>query len=202
MEVTKCVIQEAKSAAGIATATIELDNAITISNIQLTKDKHSNLTVVFPLSLGKDGNVESFIECKDKAFADTVAQAIGKEYQRTMDLPKLKDITLTVAECGEYHSLGQYYDGLTSISEACELYEKVKKESHNMIPAIGFEYKDEQLDIVSGNRLDMDLALMMPNIMNDKEALTELESVAENLQSRYNLNVIRDEQRGFTRTNN
>ena len=46
-------------------------------------------------------------------------------------------LTFTVAECGEYHSLGEYHEGIRTLEEAVVIYEKIPPERMNGIPSIG-----------------------------------------------------------------
>lgn len=41
-----------------------------------------------------------------------------------------------MAECGEYHSLGKYYEGIQTLEEAISFYQQIPPERMNGIPAI------------------------------------------------------------------
>ena len=49
-------------------------------------------------------------------------------------------LTFTVAECGEYHNLGEYHEGIRTLEEAVAVYEKIPPERMNGIPAIGINW--------------------------------------------------------------
>ena len=47
------------------------------------------------------------------------------------------EITLTVAECGAFHNMGEFYENISTVDEAIALFEKIPPERMNGIPAIG-----------------------------------------------------------------
>lgn len=71
-------------------------------------------------------------------------------------------LTFTVAECGEYHNLGEYHEGIKTLEEAVTLYRKMPHERINGIPSIGInihvegtdKIEDVQTDILSGNEIN------------------------------------------------
>ena len=48
-------------------------------------------------------------------------------------------ITFTVAECGEFHSLGEYYEDISTLGEAAAIYRKIPPGRRNGIPSIGIK---------------------------------------------------------------
>ena len=70
------------------------------------------------------------------------------------------EITFTVAECGEFHSLGRYWDDISNAEEAIALWKEYQKGPLNGIPSIGIQIhkpgqtgmEDAQMDLVSGDR--------------------------------------------------
>ena len=75
--------------------------------------------------------------------------------------PETVHITFTVAECGEFHNMGEYHEGIETIEEAMNLYNAIDPSRMHGIPSIGVnmhiegteEWEDEQLDIVSVKRI-------------------------------------------------
>lgn len=71
-------------------------------------------------------------------------------------------LTFTVAECGEYHNLGEYHEGIKTLEEAVTLYRQIPPERVNSIPSIGInlhvegtdKMEDLQADILSGNEIN------------------------------------------------
>lgn len=57
-------------------------------------------------------------------------------------------LTFTVAECGEYHSLGKYYEGIKTLEKAVDFYQQIPPEHLN---ANGFcvSYHNKSLQIKS-----------------------------------------------------
>lgn len=94
-------------------------------------------------------------------------------------------LTFTVAECGEYHSLGEYHEGIGTLEEAAVLYGKIPPGRMNGIPAIGInlhvkgtdKLEDSQADILSGNEIDTGIISLMPEFYENpqvQEAVEEL----------------------------
>lgn len=79
-------------------------------------------------------------------------------------------MTFTVAECGEYHSLGEYHEGIGTLEEAVTLYRQIPPERMNGVPSIGINFhvegtakmEDSQADILSGSEIDIGFINLMP----------------------------------------
>ena len=86
--------------------------------------------------------------------------------------PETVHITFTVAECGEFHNMGEYHEGIETIEEAMKLYNAIDPSRMHGIPSIGVnmhiegteEWEDEQADIVSGKRIDVDFLNYIPEL--------------------------------------
>lgn len=86
-------------------------------------------------------------------------------------------ITFTVAECGEYHSMGEYHEGIRTLEEAAAIYRKIPPERMNGIPSIGIRFhaegtaeeEDIQLDILSGREIDKGIARLIPELSGSAE---------------------------------
>lgn len=86
--------------------------------------------------------------------------------------PETVHITFTVAECGEFHNMGEYHEGIKTIEEAMKLYNAIDPSRMHGIPSIGVnmhvegteEWEDEQADIVSGKRIDVDFLNYTPEL--------------------------------------
>ena len=98
-------------------------------------------------------------------------------------------LTFTVAECGEFHQLGEYYDDITTVEEAIEKWEQLKDSPLNGVASIGIlshkpgenSLEDEQVDLVTGKVLDLDMLRYYPAIRNDKRALEMIAALASHL---------------------
>ena len=51
--------------------------------------------------------------------------------------PETVHITFTVAECGEFHNMGEYHEGIETIEEAMKLYNAIDPSRMHGIPSIG-----------------------------------------------------------------
>ena len=86
--------------------------------------------------------------------------------------PETVHITFTVAECGEFHNMGEYHEGIETIEEAMKLYNAIDPSRMHGIPSIGVnmhiegteEWEDEQVDIVSGKCIDVDFLNYTPEL--------------------------------------
>lgn len=88
-------------------------------------------------------------------------------------------VTLTVAECGEFHDLGEYHEDITGVGEAVAIFNRIPPERMNGIPSIGINihtegterYEDTQMDIVSGRTVDLEVLDYVPDITDNPKAL-------------------------------
>ena len=89
---------------------------------------------------------------------------------------KLK-VTYTVAECSEFHHMGEYHDGIKTVKEAVDLYNSIPPERMNAIPSIGIALIDAntgqdfaQFDLVTRNGIDMDMLNYYPYVEKNTAA--------------------------------
>lgn len=94
-------------------------------------------------------------------------------------------LSFTVAECGEFHSLGECHENIKTVEKAAAIYRNIPPERMNGIPAIGITlhrkgrpaYEDLHLDILSGRIIDTGLIHYVPESENNTlvwEAVEEL----------------------------
>ena len=103
--------------------------------------------------------------------------------------PEEKDtrITLTVAECGEFHNLGEYHENIESVEEALAVFNSIPPERMNGIPSIGINihkegtesFEDAQMDIVSGKTVDLEMLEYYPEITGNQKALAVISELVE-----------------------
>ena len=101
---------------------------------------------------------------------------------------KRSEITFTVAECGEFHSLGRYRDDISNAEEAIEVWKEYQKGTLNGIPSIGIqihkpgqpEVEDMQVDLVSGKTMDLDMIRYYPEINTEEAAIQKICELVEN----------------------
>lgn len=48
-------------------------------------------------------------------------------------------LTFTVAECGEFHSLGEYHEGIKTLDEAVSIYRNIPPGRTDGVPSIGIK---------------------------------------------------------------
>ena len=99
--------------------------------------------------------------------------------------PETVHITFTVAECGEFHTMGEFHEGIETIEEAMKLYNAINPSHMHGIPSIGVnmhidgteEWEDEEADIVRGNCIDVDFLNYTPELRDtptEQDALKKL----------------------------
>ena len=105
------------------------------------------------------------------------------------------EITFTVAECGEFHSLGRYRDDISNAEEAVAVWKEYQKGPLNGIPSIGIqihkpgqpEMEDMQVDFVFGKTIDLDMLRYYPEINMEETAIQKICELVENL---HDVNVV------------
>jgi len=94
-------------------------------------------------------------------------------------------VTFTVAECGEYHSLGEYHEGIKTLEEAAAVYRGIPSERMHGIPSIGInlhvegteKYEDVQADILTGDEITVGIIRFIPEFhshLQVKEAVKRI----------------------------
>ncbi len=103
-------------------------------------------------------------------------------------------VTFTVAECGEFHSLGEYHEDIATPEEAAETYRAIPPGRMNGIPAIGIRlYTEEepegmQIDILSGREIHTGLIHCMP----EAESCPAVWEAVRGLQRLFSENEVTD----------
>ena len=99
------------------------------------------------------------------------------------------EVTYTVAECGEFHGMGRYRDDIKDVQEAIALWKEFQDSPLNGIPSIGIlvhtpgqtDLDDEQLDLLSGQKIDLDMMQYYPVICKEEAAIEKICELIENL---------------------
>ena len=151
-----------------------------------------------PITEGKTGTLETYLPevetyLQEKAQQEQINNQLvtqGKEVMQEQNTlaseekvlselekepmiePETVHITFTVAECGEFHNMGECHEGIETIEEAMNLYNAIDPSRMHGIPSIGVnmhiegteEWEDEQLDIVSGKSIDVDFLNYAPEL--------------------------------------
>lgn len=97
-------------------------------------------------------------------------------------------VTLTVAECSEFHDMGEFHENITSVADAIEKFNKIPPERMHGIPAIGVRVADSQksddyveMDVLVGKRFDMDMLARIPDIAEKKQAQQMIASLIHDM---------------------
>ena len=126
--------------------------------------------------------VEKFLEEKaDKMEQDKIVAFPEKKEAKQV-------VTFTVAESSEFHSFGELHEGIPTLQDAIEVYEKLKHESAlNGIPGLGInvhtvgteKMDDLQWDFMTGNIIDLEGLMYMPEMSQNEEVVEALHQLAD-----------------------
>ena len=88
-----------------------------------------------------------------------------------------KSVSFTVAECSEFHNMGELHEGVTTVKEAIDIFRQIPPERMHGIPAIGVRVTDTaepelftEIDIATAKVIDMEMLSYVPEIAKDKGA--------------------------------
>ncbi|NBJ03065.1 DUF4316 domain-containing protein [Lachnospiraceae bacterium] len=141
-----------------------------------------------PITEGKTGTlgeylpgVEAYLEEKRAAMQEKAAEQIQEEKQTV--------VTLTVAECGEFHNFGEYHENIAGVEEAIAIFNQIPPERMNGIPSIGINihtegtepYEDMQMDIISGRVADLEILDYVPDITDNPKAVEVIAELIDKL---------------------
>lgn len=150
-------------------------------NIDHPEDfKGHSLSVSDIIVLNRDGDVSAkYVDAF--GFSD-VPEFFPKE--------KEMDVSLYVAECSEFHGLGEFKENIKSVDEALKTFEEIPAARMNGVKTIGIVVVDKEndldsmeLDIVVGKHIDMDMLSYVPAIKDNAVAQDMIaELIAKNPQ--------------------
>ena len=112
-----------------------------------------------PITESKTGTLETYLPTVEKYLSE-------KAKQQSME------VTLYVAECNEFHSLGEFHENIELVEEAIKIYNSIPPERMHGIRSIGMNihekgkeaYEDDQIDLLVGNSINMYLVSYIPYI--------------------------------------
>ena len=97
--------------------------------------------------------------------------------ENTVVKEEKKTVTLTVAECSEFHNMGEFHENITSVAEAVAKFKEIPPERMHGIPAIGIRVADlknpedsVEMDVLIGKRIDLDMLRYVPDIAENWQA--------------------------------
>ena len=134
-----------------------------------------------------DGNIVKGSDRKDSPLVPVNLDEFEEAVERSQYVPP--KITYTVAECGEFHSMGRYRDDIENVNEAIALWNEYKKGTLNGVPSIGIlvyspgrpGVENPQMDLVSGRMMDLDMIRYYPKINAEEAAIQKICELVENL---------------------
>ena len=131
-----------------------------------------------PITAQRTGTLETYLP-QVEDYLEGVREAREKEPVSLSQEQVETEVTLTVAECGEFHNLGEFYENIPTVEEAVAIWKQIPPERMNGIPAIGINihtpgteaFEDVGIDILSGNRIDLDILEYIPDIRGNPQAM-------------------------------
>ena len=141
-----------------------------------------------PITEGKTGTLGQYLPGVESYLAERRAALQERNTEQAQE-EKQTVITLTVAECGEFHNLGEYHEDIASVEEAIEIFNQIPPERMNGIPSIGINihtegtesYEDTQMDIVSGRVADLEILDYVPDITDNPKAVEVIAELIDKL---------------------
>lgn len=138
-----------------------------------------------PITEGKTGTLATYLPEVESYLAEK--QAIQKA-SAVEAIPE-KTVTLTVAECGEFHNMGEYHENIASVEEAIAVWKSIPPERMNGIPSIGINihtegterYEDVEMDILSDKVIDLEVLDYVPDITDDPKAIEVIAELIDKL---------------------
>ena len=131
-----------------------------------------------PITAQKTGTLETYLP-RVEEYLEGVREAKEKETAALSPEKPETEVTLTVAECGEFHNMGEFYENIPSVEEAVAIWKQIPPERMNGIPAIGIHLhtpgtepiEDTGIDILSGGRIDLEVLEYIPEIKGSPQAM-------------------------------
>ena len=138
-----------------------------------------------PITEGKTGTLATYLPGVESYLAEK--QAMQKA--PAVEVIPEKTVTLTVAECGEFHSLGEFHENIAGVEEAIAVWKSIPPERMNGIPSIGINihtegterYEDVEMDILSGKVIDLEVLDYVPDITDDPKAIEVIAELIDKL---------------------
>lgn len=101
----------------------------------------------------------------------------GMKVAETTEMKAAMKVSFTVAECGEFHDMGEYHENVGNVKEALEIFKQIPDDRMHGIPTIGIRVTDTEhpeifteIDIANAKFIDMDVLGYVPEIRDNKSA--------------------------------
>lgn len=194
------VIVSGSRCRGLENAESDLDVVVSYSGSEreddlfnTLKDEHMYFGKVEldinPINTAETGTLAQYLPGVEKYLEE---KAEKMEQDKIVAFPEKKEpkqvVTFTVAESSEFHSFGELHEGIPTLQDAIEVYEKLKHESAlNGIPGLGInvhtvgteKMDDLQWDFMTGNTIDLEGLMYMPEMSQNEEVVEALHQLAD-----------------------
>lgn len=136
-----------------------------------------------PITAQRTGTLETYLPQAEEyleSIRQEREQELTQQIQTQGEMEKEEvEVTLMVSECGEFHNLGEFYENIPTVEEAIAIWKQISPERMHGIPAIGINvhrlgeesYMDDEVDLLSGNRIDLEILEHIPNITSEPKAM-------------------------------
>ena len=194
------VIVSGSRCRGLENAESDLDVVVSYSGSEreddlfnTLKDEHMYFGKVEldinPINAAETGTLAQYLPGVEKHLEE---KSEKMEQDKIVAFPEKKEpkqvVTFTVAESSEFHSFGELHEGIPTLQDAIEVYEKLKHESAlNGIPGLGInvhtvgteKMDDLQWDFMTGNTIDLEGLMYMPEMSQNEEVVEALHQLAD-----------------------
>lgn len=136
-----------------------------------------------PITAQRTGTLETYLPQAEEyleSIRQEREQELTQQIQTQGEMKKEEvEVTLMVSECGEFHNLGEFYENIPTVEEAIAIWKQIPPEQMHGIPAIGINvhrpgeenYMDDEVDLLSGNRIDLEILEHIPSITGEPKAM-------------------------------
>ena len=136
-----------------------------------------------PITAQRTGKLENYLP-QAESYLESIRQEREQELSQQMQahVEAEKDeveVTLIVSGCSEFHNMGEFYENIPTVEEAIAIWKQIPPERMHGIPAIGINvhrpgeesYMDDEVDLLSGNRIDLEILEHIPSITSEPKAM-------------------------------
>ena len=136
-----------------------------------------------PITAQRTGTLETYLPQAEEyleSIRQEREQELTQQIQTQGEMEKEDvEVTLMVSECGEFHNLGEFYENIPTVEEAIVIWKQIPPERMHGIPVIGINvhrpgeesYMDDEVDLLSGNRIDLEILEHIPSITCEPKAM-------------------------------
>lgn len=135
-----------------------------------------------PITSEKTGTLETYLP-RVEAYLTEKQQEIARA-KEVVEMPKT-EVTLIVAECNEFQSLGELHEGVTTVDDAIKLFDSIPPERMHGIPSISVNlhtegtdaYEDCEFGVLVGRTIDLDNLNYFNDVRNNPEAMDKIAEI-------------------------